>query len=387
VARAAKGRGSDAEAHRLYLLARHMLDRFTREDTSKGIAYLKEALERDPEFALAWAELSRAYFIEAGLGLAPVAEGLGRAREAAERSLALDPDLAEAHVRLGWAHLHRDLDVRAAEASIARALELAPQRSATRNTLAFVQLARGQGEEALAEALREQDEGYRLWTLAIAHHGQGHAEESDAALREVIGKYADSMACQVAEAYGARGEVERALDWLERAYAQRDPGLVELKCNPRFRSLHGDPRWGAFLRKMGLGDSWPALPGHSGCCVRWKSRLRAKPLRTALVPKPSRGLPKRGLRRSPARSGHEWTYFDTVLAATVVANRAPPSTSCKSNRGRFQDNRKEPHAAGTQFSTHRVDAPEIFARATLPARDRDRESISNRRARGAGWDG
>ena len=61
VARAAKGRGTDPEAHRLYLLARYLIDRFTREDTAKAIEYLKQALERDPEFALAWAELGVAY--------------------------------------------------------------------------------------------------------------------------------------------------------------------------------------------------------------------------------------------------------------------------------------------------------------------------------------
>src|SRR6185312_10821164 len=48
VARAAKGRGTDPEAQRLYWQGRHLVDRFTREDTAHGIAYLKQALERDP---------------------------------------------------------------------------------------------------------------------------------------------------------------------------------------------------------------------------------------------------------------------------------------------------------------------------------------------------
>ena len=58
---AAKGRGSDPEAHRLYLLGRHLLGRGSREDTAMAIRYLKEALDRDPRYALAWAELSSAY--------------------------------------------------------------------------------------------------------------------------------------------------------------------------------------------------------------------------------------------------------------------------------------------------------------------------------------
>jgi hypothetical protein len=51
---------------------------------------------------------------------------------------------------------------------------------------------------------------------------------------------------------GGAGEVDRAFEWLERAYSQRDPGLTEMKVSSRFRSLHSDPRWGAFLKKMGL---------------------------------------------------------------------------------------------------------------------------------------
>ena len=78
VAQAAKGRGTDPEAHRLYLLARHLLDRCTREDTAKAIEYLKQALERDPEFALAWAELGRAYARRGGSGLGPGGGGLWR---------------------------------------------------------------------------------------------------------------------------------------------------------------------------------------------------------------------------------------------------------------------------------------------------------------------
>jgi hypothetical protein len=48
--------------------------------------------------------------------------------------------------------------------------------------------------------------------------------------------------------------VDRAFEWPERTYTQRDPGLAGTKVSPRLRSLHGDPRWGAFLQKMGLED-------------------------------------------------------------------------------------------------------------------------------------
>src|SRR5262249_28724285 len=106
VARAAKGRGTDPEAHRLYLIARHLVDRHNRKDTAKAIEYLRQSLALDPRFALGWAVLSWAYANEANEGWAPIAEGYGRARDAVERSLALEPDLAEGHARKGWIRLH-----------------------------------------------------------------------------------------------------------------------------------------------------------------------------------------------------------------------------------------------------------------------------------------
>jgi serine/threonine protein kinase/tetratricopeptide (TPR) repeat protein len=322
VARAAKGRATDPEAHRLYLLARHLTDRFTREDVAKAIAYFKQALALDPEYALAWAELARTYCSEAAHGWSPLAEGVGRAREAVERALSLEPDLAEGRVALAYIQLNYDWDWRGAEASIGRAmeqapgnalvlrhaglladnlghvddaiglyrraveqdplsagnylnlagvsqnagrlaeaeaayrkaLELAPQRAGTRAYFSLVLLALGRDEEALAEAVRESEEVFRLLALAIVHHALGRGTESDEALRELIEKCAEEGAYQIAEVHAIRREADAAFEWLERAYAQRDSGLVLMKTDSCLRSLHGDPRWGAFLKNMGLEE-------------------------------------------------------------------------------------------------------------------------------------
>ena len=115
-------------------------------------------------------------------------------------------------------------------------------------------LARGRGEEALAEAMREPEEAFRLWALAIVHHVLGRRAESDKALCGLIEKCAEGSACQIAEVYGERREPDAAFEWLERAYAHQDGGLCEMKASPRFRALYGDPRWGAFLKKMGFEE-------------------------------------------------------------------------------------------------------------------------------------
>jgi len=133
-------------------------------------------------------------------------------------------------------------------------LELAPHRIGPRYGLALVLMSMERLEEAIAEAKREPEEVFRLWSSAVILHAQGRRAESDATLHELIEKYADGGAYQIAEVFAARGEVDAAFEWLDRAYEQRDGGIVEMKPEPAFRSLHGDPRWRAFLVRVGLEE-------------------------------------------------------------------------------------------------------------------------------------
>ena len=82
---------------------------------------------------------------------------------------------------------------------------------------------------------------------------RGRAAESDCALRR-LKKNADDAAFQIASVHAFRGETDAAFAWLQRACAQRDSGLSFMKLEPHLRSLHSDPRWGAFLKKMGRAD-------------------------------------------------------------------------------------------------------------------------------------
>jgi tetratricopeptide (TPR) repeat protein len=320
VTAAVKGRTADAEAHRLYLQARHFIGRHTRGDTARGIEYLTRALERDPQFALAWVELSGAHTNEVGQGWAPAKEGLEKAKEAAAHAVALKPELAEAHAQAGWIKMTYDWDWRGAEASYGEALrlapgnafvlrrvgwlaanlgrpdeaiglyrraieqdplsaatyhslgmaldaadrfaeaeqayrkvlELSPQRTAARAILGLNLLAQGRSDDAHAEGLQEPAPWARLWAMSIIEHAAGRGAAADAALRELCSKDPEGAAYNIAQVHAARGESDLAFEWLERAYLQRDPGLSEMKPSPLLRPLHGDPRWPAFLRKMGL---------------------------------------------------------------------------------------------------------------------------------------
>src|SRR6185503_15394341 len=145
VARAARGRGQNAEAYRLYLQGRHFLDR-SIPDGALAIGYLQEALERDPDFALAWAELGRAHIFQAAHGLE--ADGYERGREAEERALSLE-DLPEAHVALGWIQQIHNWNWTGAEASMRRALDLAPGNPVVLRRTAALAWAQDHLDEAI----------------------------------------------------------------------------------------------------------------------------------------------------------------------------------------------------------------------------------------------
>jgi hypothetical protein len=79
-------------------------------------------------------------------------------------------------------------------------------------------------------------------------------DEADAALSELTDLAGDGDAYQVAEVFSARGDADRAFEWLERALAVHDPGLTHVKASPCLLPLHEDPRWSRVLKKIGFDD-------------------------------------------------------------------------------------------------------------------------------------
>jgi predicted Zn-dependent protease len=139
-----------------------------------------------------------------------------------------------------------------AEAELRKLLMLRPGLAAAQAHLGKVLIAMGQPEAALAAIEKESSEAWRTIGLPLAYHALGRRAESDAALRALTQKFADDWAYQIAEVHAFRGEIDEAFVWLDRAYAQRDGGLGEIKGDPLLKSLEGDPRYRAFLQKMKL---------------------------------------------------------------------------------------------------------------------------------------
>ena len=102
---------------------------------------------------------------------------------------------------------------------------------------------------------QEVDEGTRLAYLPIVLQAAGRQAEADEALKAQIAHWADTGAFYVAQTYAYRGDHERALEWLERAYKQKDRWLAEIVGEQLFRGMADDPRYKAFLRKMNLPEA------------------------------------------------------------------------------------------------------------------------------------
>ncbi len=124
-ASAATAGTGDVNAYDLYLLGRHNMQSRTEQGLLAAIGYFEKALAVDPKYARAWSGLADAYNLLIGYGNLTQGKALPRAEAAAQKALALDPNLAEAHASLGLirANQNRSTD---AEAEYQRALELEP---------------------------------------------------------------------------------------------------------------------------------------------------------------------------------------------------------------------------------------------------------------------
>jgi TolB-like protein len=142
-----------------------------------------------------------------------------------------------------------------AEAAGRRALELRPTYASGHYFIAIALLLRGQPQAALMEAMKETQEFTRLGGSAMAYFAMGAKADSDAALAQMIKSQADNHPYFIGQVYAFRGEPDQALQWLERAYEQKDSGGLPMsKGDPLFKKIEADPRYRAFLKKMNFPD-------------------------------------------------------------------------------------------------------------------------------------
>jgi tetratricopeptide (TPR) repeat protein len=323
-AQSAVRQSANIEAYNLMLQGHYYFWRGNKGDEAKAVDFLRQALEKDPQYALAWAKLARVYVWQGNIGDLAPDEAIIKSQDAAERALAIDPDCAEAyyaranmfrllsgnwtaalsdyerasaldpHGRVGfdarngalWITtqasgqvgdlidtLRLDLErnpldtnvltdlgysyqlagqLEESAAAYRKLLELNPVYSTAWSGLGQTLLLMGDKMEALTTAEKEPDEASRLAVLVIIYWALDRRAESDSALRALERGHADGRAYEIAGAYAYRGEPDAAFAWLDRTSRQKMGSLVDLKINPLFQKLRGDPRFGALLQKAKL---------------------------------------------------------------------------------------------------------------------------------------
>ena len=168
-------------------------------------------------------------------------------------SLALDPLNANSYVLLAFTQEMLG-QPKEAEAAMRRALAINPTLFEGHMWLGALLLAHGQPEAALPEMLEDSDAGARLVGAVAVYFVLGRKADSDAALSTLLASQAETHPLILAEAYASRGESDEALKWLDRAYLQRDGGMMNIASDLGLRHLLGDPRYKAFLKKMNLPE-------------------------------------------------------------------------------------------------------------------------------------
>jgi serine/threonine-protein kinase len=152
-------------------------------------------------------------------------------------------------VILSYAHRYGD-----AMAALAHARGLAPaEPGPDRIALGLVLTAQGDAAAARTTCAGGLDY-YDLSCLALAEHALGHAAAADAALAKLHALLGDSGAYLYAGIAAAWGQTDPALQWLRRAYELRDPGLVDIKIDPRLASVRGTPVFADIVRRIGFPD-------------------------------------------------------------------------------------------------------------------------------------
>jgi serine/threonine-protein kinase len=156
--RAAKHYTDNPEAYESYLKGRFYWNKRTGEGLKKSFEYFNQAIEKDPNYALAYAGLSEAYGLLPMYAAVSPRDSFPQAKAAAQKALAIDDSLAEAHVGLANVLTSYEWNFAEAERELRRAIELNPNYATAHQWLSDGPLAAtGRFDEALAEMKRAQE--------------------------------------------------------------------------------------------------------------------------------------------------------------------------------------------------------------------------------------
>jgi len=140
-----------------------------------------------------------------------------------------------------------------------RILELYPRATDVKSWLAAALTVQGYPEEGLQYLIFDSENRWQRAMSAIVLHSLGRHEEEQQMRQHTIDKEGKLGAFRIALTYAWHGDPDKAFEWLDIAFEQKDALMTQLIFNPWLASLHDDPRWLAILQKMGLLQYWNPL--------------------------------------------------------------------------------------------------------------------------------
>jgi len=236
----------NTEAYHLLLKGKFYWAKRTADNTKKALEYFQQAIEHDPAYAEAWAGVADCY---AMLGFTPYGtlppnDAYPRAKAAAQKALALNPKLGEAHAALALCAIFFDWDWAASERSFRRSIELAPNDLGARIWYPFLLAIIGRSDEAIREAVRVAEID-PLSVNAATMVGQvlyysRRLDEAERALRKALelDEHFPSALVFLGQIHMARREFSEGATCVARA-AQRDDHHFWLACKGWFWGLAG----------------------------------------------------------------------------------------------------------------------------------------------------
>jgi DNA-binding winged helix-turn-helix (wHTH) protein/TolB-like protein/Flp pilus assembly protein TadD len=211
------------EAYQLYLRGRYFWNKRTEEGLKKGREYFERATEKDPGYALAWAGLADSYNLLNTYSLSAPKDSFPKAKAAAQKALAFDDTLAEAHTSLALAIMVYDRDAAGAEREYKRAIELNPNYPTAHQWYAEYLTAQGRFDEAAAEIRRARElDPLSLITNSVEGFVSYYARRYDQAaaqLQKILELDSDFWPARfiLGGTYAAQGSHRLAIAELEKA--------------------------------------------------------------------------------------------------------------------------------------------------------------------------
>jgi len=313
---APKSRRADPRAYQLFLEGRYLRRQIGIDSLLGALEALKQAVQIDPSYAPAWAEMADTYFwISHRSEDFTVEEGIALADQAIEMAINIDPGYAHAYYVRGASWLYKKNNFKQGIADFEYAVELEPNNAELvaaigkgalvtgKFDLAITQMQAALALETVPEfyyhlgraylgsgRLDEAESSFRkmmelaasgpgqffLWeTLlvkgdleaalaesggdyrhAVTQYALGNAVAADQYVADIVNSTEEIDGYALARVYGFRGDADKTFEWLDYALEENNYYPTFILAETAFHSVHSDPRWELFLEKLDLLEYW-----------------------------------------------------------------------------------------------------------------------------------